>query len=90
LGIASFANNTVATATNKWNGYPVANFPVLNIDTDFRNDASKLMARYVWQLSDVRIMPLPAMPIATAKSSGFNLDNYAMWPSNWHIPIGYI
>jgi hypothetical protein len=90
LGIASFAINTVATATNKWNGYPVANFPALNIDADFRNDASKFMARYVWQLSDVRIMSLPAMPITAAKPGGFNLDNHAMRPGNWHIPLGYI
>jgi hypothetical protein len=44
----------------------------------------------MWQLGDVRIMTLPAMPIAAAKASGFNLDNHAMRPSNWQFPITYI
>ncbi len=42
------------------------------------------------QVSDVRIVALPAVPIAAAKPSGLNLDNYAMGPGHWHIPLTYI
>jgi hypothetical protein len=90
LRIASFAINASTAATNKRNGYSVADFPVLNISTHFRNDSSKLMARNMWQLGDVRIMALPAMPITSAKPSGFNLDDHAMGPGNWQFPLGYI
>jgi hypothetical protein len=44
----------------------------------------------MWQLGDVRIMALPAMPITSAKPSGFNLDDHAMGPGNWQFPLGYI
>jgi hypothetical protein len=90
LRIASFAINAITTTTNKRNCYPVPNFPILNIGANFGNHASKFMARHMRQLSDVRIVPLPAMPITSAKPSGFNLDNHAMGPGNWQIPLGYI
>jgi hypothetical protein len=48
------------------------------------------MAWHMRQLGDVRIMALPAMPITSAKPSGFNLDDHAMGPGNWQFPLGYI
>ena len=90
LRIASFAINAITTAANKRNCYPIADFPVLNICANFRNHAREFMPRNMWQLSDVRIVALPAVPIAAAKPSGLNLDNYAMGPGHWHIPLTYI
>jgi hypothetical protein len=90
LRIASFAIDAIATATNKRNGYPVADFPVLNIGANFRNNAGEFMPRNMRQLSDVRIVALPAVPIAAAKPSCLNLDNHAMRPGHRHIPLTYI
>jgi hypothetical protein len=90
LRIPSFAINAVATATNKRNRYSIANFPVLNVCANFRNHTSKFMSWHMRQFGDVRIVTLPAMPITSAKPSGFNLYNYAVRPGNWQIPLGYI
>jgi hypothetical protein len=90
LRIASFAIDAIATATNKRNCYSISDFPVLNIGANFGNHTSEFMPRNMRQLSDVRIMAVPAMPITSAKPSGFNLDDHAMGPGNWQFPLGYI
>jgi hypothetical protein len=65
LRVTRFAINAITTATNKWHSYTIANLPILNIGANFGNDASEFMAGNMWKLSDIGIMTLPPMPIAS-------------------------
>jgi hypothetical protein len=64
LMVARQALGTNAAATNKREGYSVANFPPAHIFPDILDDAGDFVAWYMGQ-RNVRIMPHPSMPVTS-------------------------
>ena len=79
LLVTRMAFRTSAAATNEGHGYPVSNLPVAHILANSSNDTSQFMPGHMGQF-DIRIMPHPAVPIATADTGRLHLNHDAMRP----------
>lgn len=77
LLVTAVALGTRATPADKGHRYTVADLPPGDVPANFRHDAGKLMPGNMRQL-DVRIMPLPAVPVAAADAGAPHLYDHAV------------
>jgi hypothetical protein len=78
LLVARETVNTVSTAERERGSHPVPGPPSPRFGTDSGDHAGELMAGNVRKSPDVRVMPLPAVPVAPAQARRFHLDNHAV------------
>ena len=64
--IAAVAFDAIAAACDEWHRDPPPDELREDIAADCHYDAGELVARHVGEMLDVRIVPAPAVPIATA------------------------
>jgi hypothetical protein len=74
----STALSTFAATGGKGHCHPIAGPPFGNGPTNFNDLAGKFVAGHVWQRRDVRIVPLPAMPVAAANARSTDGDHDAL------------
>src|SRR5215475_8697365 len=78
LLVARETVNTGSTADRERGSHPVPCPPSPRVRTDSGDHAGKLMAGNMRESPDVRIMPLPTVPVAPAQARRFHLNNYAV------------
>ena len=76
LLVAGMTFRALATTPDKWNGDPITHLPPRNALTYDLNDAGQLMPRNMGQ-HDVRVISLPAVPVAAANAARHDPQNYA-------------
>src|SRR5262249_10954889 len=78
LLVARETVNTGSTAERERGSHPVPGPPSPRVRTDSGDHAGELMAGYMRESPDVRVMPLPAVPVAPAQARGFHLNHHAV------------
>src|SRR5215475_9784242 len=78
LLVASETVNTGSTTERERGSHPVPGPPSPRFRTDSGDHSCELMAGNMRESPDVRVMPLPAVPVAPAQARRFHLNNHAV------------
>ena len=78
LLVARETVNTGSAAERERGSHPVANLPSPRVRADSGDHPGELMAGNVRESPDVRVMPLPAVPVAPAQARRFHLNNHTV------------
>src|SRR5262245_33564125 len=78
LLVARETVNTGSAAERERGSHPVANPPSLRVGTNSGDHSGELVAGNMRESPDVRVMSLPAVPIAPAQARRFHLNNHAV------------
>jgi hypothetical protein len=78
LLIATFALMALTTPSDKRNRNPLPDRCPSHVAANRHDHASKLVPRHMRELLDIRISPMPAMPVTAAEPSCFDSNHRAV------------